>query len=88
MESNWKKSIEMIYSLIDTFHFCEVILWMFLHLCKVTAVYPVFFAALFVDSKILETMQISVNRGLVRYIIGQSHSMEYDAYAKKRGILG
>lgn len=49
-----------------------------------TAVYTVSTAALFVDSKVLKTMQISINRGLVRYTTGQSHSMEYNAKIYKR----
>lgn len=58
----------MIYPLIYTFHFWEVILWLFLHMCKMTDVYTVFFVALFVNSKILETRQISINRGLLEII--------------------
>lgn len=41
-----------------------------------------FFVGLFVDSKNLETTQISINRKLVRYIMGHIHTMECGEYVK------
>lgn len=51
-------------------------------MCKMTDVYEEFFAALFVNSEILEIRHISINRGLVRYNRGHVHTMEHDEYEK------
>lgn len=54
-------------------------------MCKMTDVYAEFFAALFVNSEILETRQTSINRGLLRYNRGYTHTMEHEEHAKKLG---